>query len=74
MPQGINKNFDAADARLAQQKAEEIEQLKQQKKREREFKKKQKEQVQKQAFLAKFVAPLLLLISAALSYFIWMSR
>lgn len=73
MTQGFNTHFDKADAKLAQQKAEEIEKLKQEKKLARLAKKKAKERKKSAQLKSKIVAPVLLIITLIISYLIWSS-
>ena len=65
--------YDEADAAAARERAEEIEHKKQVQKSEREAKRLAKEKKKTAELRAKFVAPLLLILTIVVSFLIWVN-
>jgi uncharacterized membrane protein (DUF106 family) len=63
--------FSQADAKLAKQKAEEIERLKRETQQARLSQKRAKERKKQAELKSKLIAPIILIITLIISYLIW---
>jgi len=74
MQKPLSTIFDQADAAAARERRDEIEHKKQVQKSEREAKKIQQQKRKNAELRAKFVAPVLLIITIIVSLIIWMAE